>query len=145
MMSTMDDRWQKVGVALRRARGTIDMTEAARRSGNSRQWWLEAEKGVRPPRPEKLAAAVIGVGGDVAEIFALAGYDPAPFVDKPSELTQPADALLDQLAGMRADIRSLVEAVAQLAERLADPPAPARSPSVKQGRPASRQSAGSPR
>jgi len=109
------------------------MTEAARISGNSRQWWLEAEKGVRPARPEKLAKAVIAVGGDLRAIFALVDYDPAPFLAEaePAANTwqgSPAEVTLTQLVvEMAAELGRLtveVQRLAAVVEQIVAPPPP---------------------
>lgn len=140
-------RWQEVGRALRAARGTLDMTEAARRSGNSRQWWLEAEKGIRPARPEKLAKAVIAVGGDLRAIFELVDYDPAPFLAEAEPVPQTwqgsqAEASVTQLVVAMAEeighLRSEVQRLADAVEQLAAPPAP------RGGRPAGPRKSAAP-
>ena len=94
------------------------MTEAARRSGNSRQWWLEAEKGVRPPRPDKLARAVLAVGGDLAELFALAGYDPAPYAGEAAAAIDEEADIRAALAEQAAEIRRLGDLLERLIELL---------------------------
>jgi hypothetical protein len=97
----------------------MSMTEAARLSGNSRQWWLEAEKGLRPPRPEKLARAVLAVGGDLAALFALADYDPTPFLGEISAVVPDLHAVI---VAQARQIERLGDLIETLIERLPLPP-----------------------
>lgn len=122
----------------------MSVVEASERSGLSRQWWMDAEKGVRRDRgkwvptslrPENLARAVKAVGGDLAAIFDLAGFDPTSFrsgldahftdadgnavavqvkgggfvVTNPSEdhVTQLVVAMTEALGELRTEIRSM--------------------------------------
>lgn len=114
----------------------MSMTEAASRSGNSRQWWLEAEKGVRPPRPEKLARALAGVGAglqEVMDVFALAGYDPVPFADEFASrpIVTPQATNDEVLAQLLVVVSSLNEKLDAVLERL-EGPEPGRAAPVSQ-------------
>lgn len=84
-MSEMDaQEWRdKVGAALRRARGQVSKREAARRAGFSEALWRQLETGEKSvaagvvipvsPRDETLEAAARAVGLDPADLFRLAG------------------------------------------------------------------------
>lgn len=108
-------RARRVGAALRVARGTMSVVEASNRSGLSRQWWLDAEKGERRDslrgvvttvlRPENLAKAMQAVGGDVAAVFAVAELDPTTFV---ADATQPAGELAERVAELEQQVEWLL-------------------------------------
>jgi transcriptional regulator with XRE-family HTH domain len=127
--------WVEVGKAIQSARGAIGRTEAARLSGVSPSWFLEIEKGIRPPRPGKLAQALIRLGADIRPIFKLAGYDPTPYLDQQQrwraardagfeiadtpadddvEITELLGTVVEELRGLREDVQRMDAAVEQL-------------------------------
>jgi len=111
----MNDNPTDLARAVRRARGLLDMSEAARRSGVSRQWWLDIEKGTRRPTPDKLAQAIIGVGGNLVEVFAVAGYDPEPYMDAAEAGEDVLASLAAEIRGLRSDVQRMGAAVERLA------------------------------
>lgn len=123
-------RARLVGTELRKARGTMSVVEASERSGLSRQWWMDAEKGVRRDRgnlvvtvlrPENLARAIKAVGGDVDAIFELAGFDPSTFRAEVDGMYTDADGnvvLVQVKGGDRVYLDSNV--ITQLVTGIAD-------------------------
>jgi hypothetical protein len=127
------DRAVAVGEALRKARGSMSRAKAVRASGLSVQWWVDAEKGMRRDRgewvptvlrPANLASAVYAVGGDIEEIFELAGFDPVPYFKTAllvnydeelesriakylADLTVAIGGLREEIEGMRYDLRMI--------------------------------------
>lgn len=143
-----DDRLSALGAAVRRARGAIGQSEAARRSGVSRQWWIDIERGQRMPRADMLAQALIALDADITPVFELVGLDPSPYLEQQDrwrtarglgaeiapigagdEEITPLDAdILDVLLEIRTELRRLGDAYEQLAEQAHVPPPPAAPP-----------------
>ncbi len=153
-----DDDLSALGAAVRRARGAISQSEAARRSGVSRQWWIDIERGQRVPRADMLAQALIAVDADIEPVFELADLDPSPYVEQQErwraarnlgadiapigagdEEITPLDAdILDVLLEIRTELRRLGDAYEQLAEQAPVPPPPASRPTPRGSRGARR-------
>lgn len=145
-----EDQLGALGAAVRRARGAISQVEAARRSGVSRQWWIDIERGQRMPRPDMLAQALIALGADIEPVFELAGLDPSPYLEQQErwrqarqlgadvapigegddEITRLDGDILDVLLEIRTELRRLGDAYEQLAAQapVPPPPAPSRGP-----------------
>jgi len=117
-----DQQRQRIAEALRTARGHMTKQEAQRRSGISRQWWLEAERG-DPVRLDYLARAIAAVGGDPGAVFAEVGLDLNDFAapdDEPLPMRPVLADVLDRLHGLERKVDRLAVAVERIAP--VDPP-----------------------